>query len=33
VYLVDATGNLRHHLFFGAGADLISRRLREVAGG
>jgi len=33
VYLVDATGNLRHHLFFGAGADLIARRLREVAGG
>ncbi len=33
VYLVDAAGVLRHHLFFGAGAELIARRLREVAGG
>jgi protein SCO1/2 len=32
-YLLDARGRLRHHLFFGAGADLIARRLREVAGG
>jgi protein SCO1/2 len=32
-YLVDAAGNLRHHLFFGASAELIARRLREVAGG
>jgi protein SCO1/2 len=31
-YLIDADGALRHHLFFGAGADLIARRLREVAG-
>jgi protein SCO1/2 len=29
-YLLDARGRLRHHLFFGAGADLIARRLREV---
>jgi protein SCO1/2 len=32
-YLVDADGILRHHLFFGAPAELIARRLREVAGG
>ena len=31
-YLVDADGTLRHHLFFGAPADLIADRLREVAG-
>ena len=27
-YLVDAEGQLRHHLFFGAGADLIADTLR-----
>jgi protein SCO1/2 len=32
-YLVDATGTLRHHLYFGAPAELIARRLREVSGG
>jgi protein SCO1/2 len=32
-YLVDAEGTLRHHLFFGAPAELIADRLREVAGG
>ena len=32
-YLVDAAGNLRHHLFFGASPELIARRLREVSGG
>jgi protein SCO1/2 len=31
-YLLDAGGQLRHHIFFGAGADLIARLLREVAG-
>jgi protein SCO1/2 len=31
-YLVDAEGTLRHHLFFGAPAELIADRLREVAG-
>lgn len=31
-YLLDADGRLRHHLFFGAPADLIAQRLREVAG-
>lgn len=31
-YLVDADGRLRHHIFFGAGTDLIAERLREVAG-
>jgi protein SCO1/2 len=31
-YLVDADGTLRHHLFFGAPAELIADRLREVAG-
>ncbi len=31
-YLVDGEGQLRHHIFFGAGADLIADRLREVAG-
>jgi protein SCO1/2 len=30
-YLVDADGQLRHHLFFGAPADLIAELLREVA--
>jgi len=32
VYLVDAAGQLRHHIFFGAGADLIAKLLTEVAG-
>jgi len=31
-YLLDADGKLRHHLFFGAGPDLIADRLTEVAG-
>ena len=31
-YLVDAEGQLRHHIFFGAGPDLIADKLREVAG-
>jgi protein SCO1 len=31
-YLVDADGQLRHHIFFGAGADLIAKLLTEVAG-
>jgi len=31
-YLVDGDGMLRHHLFFGASAELIAERLREVAG-
>ncbi len=31
-YLIDAQGQLRHHIFFGAGTDLIADRLREVAG-
>jgi protein SCO1 len=31
-YLLDAAGRLRHHIFFGAGADLIAEKLREVAG-
>ena len=31
-YLVDAEGQLRHHLFYGAGADLVADTLREVAG-
>ncbi len=31
-YLVDAEGTLRHHLFFGAPAELIADRLREVSG-
>ncbi|MCJ7711533.1 MAG: SCO family protein, partial [Chloroflexi bacterium] len=31
-YLLDAGGQLRHHIFFGAGTDLIADRLREVAG-
>jgi cytochrome oxidase Cu insertion factor (SCO1/SenC/PrrC family) len=31
-YLVDAEGQLRHHIFFGAGADLIAQKLREVVG-
>jgi len=31
VYLVDAVGQLRHHIFFGAGADLIAKLLTEVA--
>jgi protein SCO1/2 len=32
VYLVDAEGQLRHHIFFGAGPDVIANTLREVAG-
>ena len=32
VYLVDAVGQLRHHIFFGAGADLIAKLLTEVTG-
>ena len=31
-YLVDAEGQLRHHLFYGAGADLVAETLREVVG-
>ena len=31
-YLVDAEGQLRHHIFFGAGPDLIADALREVVG-
>ena len=31
-YLVDAEGQLRHHIFFGAGPDLIAQKLREVVG-
>lgn len=31
--LFDAGGTLRHHLFFGAPAELIADRLREIAGG
>ena len=31
-YLLDAAGKLRHHLFFGAGPDLIAERIREIAG-
>jgi protein SCO1/2 len=31
-YLVDAVGRLRHHVFFGAGADLFASLLTEVAG-
>jgi protein SCO1/2 len=30
-YLVDAKGMLRHHVFFGAGADLFAKLLTEVA--
>lgn len=30
-YLLDADGNLRHHIFFGAGADLFAAKLLEVA--
>jgi protein SCO1 len=30
-YLVDAEGQLRHHIFFGAGPDVIADKLREVA--
>ena len=30
-YLVDADGQLRHHVFFGAPADLVADLLREVA--
>ncbi len=29
---VDAAGMLRHHLFFGAGPELIAERINEVAG-
>ena len=31
-YLLDAEGQLRHHVFFGAGPDLIAKLLTEVAG-
>ena len=31
-YLVDDEGQLRHHIFFGAGPDVIAKALREVAG-
>ena len=31
-YLVDGEGMLRHHLFFGAGPELIAEKIREVAG-
>ena len=31
-YLVDATGMLRHHLFFGASPELIAEKIREVVG-
>ncbi len=30
LYLVDASGQLRHHIFFGAGADLIAKIIRSV---
>lgn len=30
-YLVDPSGMLRYHLFFGAGSDLIAEALRDVA--
>jgi protein SCO1 len=30
VYLVDAAGVLRHHIYYGADADLIARLLKEV---
>ena len=32
VYLVDASGMLRHHIFFGAGSTLIAQILKSVAG-
>ncbi len=31
-YLLDPAGILRHHLFFGAGPELIAERINEVAG-
>ena len=31
-YLLDAAGMLRHHLFFGAGPELIAERIHDVAG-
>ncbi len=31
-YLVDGEGMLRHHLFFGAGAELFAEKIRDVAG-
>ena len=31
-YLLDATGQLRHHLFFGASPELIAELIRDVAG-
>jgi protein SCO1 len=31
-YVVDAAGQLRHHVFFGAGADTFADVLTEVAG-
>jgi protein SCO1 len=30
-YLLDSDLNLRHHIFFGAGSDLIAEKLRDVA--
>ncbi len=32
-YLIDAKGMLRHHIFFGAGADIFADRLTQVAKG
>ena len=32
IYLVDAAGTLRHHLFFGASPELIAERIKDVAG-
>ncbi len=31
IFLVDASGTLRHHIFFGAGPELIADRIRQVA--
>ncbi len=31
-YLVDAEGMVRHHVFFGAGPELIAEKIREIAG-
>jgi protein SCO1/2 len=31
-YLLDAAGQLRHHMFFGAGPELIAEKIRAVAG-
>lgn len=32
VFLVDASGVLRHHIFFGAGSQLIAQILKSVSG-